>query len=162
MKQLSKTTKLSLLIIIFIIIILIILIAIYPNNRNNSILFKNSYENYAWGARNYGYYIYSNGNIKEYDDYDNKKKLKSAKISKEELNQLKELANIVEDKYEESASSFKLSDSGIFTKQIYNSKLSKQVVLSKKGDSAGNNLTETSQKILKLTDELYNKYLNEK
>ena len=161
MKQLSKKTKLSLGIIICIIIISIVSIVLYLNSKSNNILFKSSYENYAWGARSYGYYIYSNGDIKEYDNYDNDRKLKSAKISSEELTQLKELAGMVEDKYEVDTSMGQMFDAGTSTEQIYNSKLSKWVILSKFGDSMSRNSTETSQKILELTNQLYNKYLNE-
>ena len=162
MKQLSKKAKISLEIIICIIIISIISIVLYLNSKsNNNILFKSSYENYAWGARSYGYFIYFNGDIKEYDDYDNDRKLKSAKISNEELAQLKELASMVEDKYENDTSMGQMFDAGISTEQIYNNKLSKWIVLSKYGDSMGRNSTETSKKILELTNQLYNKYLKE-
>ena len=131
------------------------------NSKDNNILFKSSNKSYAFGARSFGYYIYSNGDIKEYDDYDNDRKLKSAKISSEELTQLKKLASMVEDKYEKDTSMGQVLDAGTSTKQIYNSKLSKWVILSVFGDSMGRNSTETSQKILELTNQLYNKYLNE-
>ena len=157
-----KKTKLSLGIIICIIIISIISVVLYLNSKDNNILFKSSYENHAWGDISYGYYIYFNGDIKEYDDYDNDRKLKSAKISNEELKQLKKLASIVKDKYKKENSRIQMFDAGIETKQIYNRRLFKWVILSKSGDTNGENSTETSQKILELTDTLYNKYLNEK
>lgn len=154
-----KRKILGIAVIICIIIISIISILLYFYSKDNNILFKYSYENYAWGARSYGYFIYSNGDIKEYDDYDNDSKLKSAKISKKELAQLIELSNMVEDKYENDTK-WQMIDAGITIKQIYNSKLSKWVILSKSGDSNGRNSSETSQKILELTNQLYNKYLS--
>lgn len=166
MKKISKKAKIFLRIILCIIILTVISIFVYLNIKDNintknaSILFESSYQNYAWKYQSYGYYIYSNGYIKEYDDYDNNKKLKSAKISEEELAQLKELAKTVEDKYEKSTIPG-TRDGGTFTKRIYNENLSKWVILSKFGDSMGNNPTETSEEILKLTDQLYEKYLKE-
>ena len=40
-----------------IIIISIVSIVLYLNSKSNNILFKSQYENYAWGARSYGYII---------------------------------------------------------------------------------------------------------
>ncbi len=161
----SKKTKI-ILGIICIIIIVTVSIFLYLNIKddinikNASILFESSYKNYAWGKQKYGYYIYSNGYIKQYDDYNKDKKLKSAKISREELSQLKELANMVEDKYEKSSIPGTY-DGGTFSKQIYNENLSKWIVLSKTGDSMGKNSTEESKRILELTNQLYDKYIKE-
>ena len=127
--------------------------------NDNNILFKFSYQNYAWAKIDRGYYIYYNGDIKEYDKYDSGIKLKATKISKEELSQLEELASIVEDKYEEGYSF--MVDGGTSTKEIYNKKLAKWIVISQSGDSMGKNSTEAGKKISELTDQIYDKYLEE-
>lgn len=152
------------LILVIFLTLLIFFLFLYShiskNTDNSSILFKSSYDNHAWNPTSYGYYIYSNGVIKEFDEYDTEKKLKSAKINKIELTQLQKLANIVEDKYTPDPNGPQFWDSGTRTRQIYNSNLSKWIILYKDGDSMGENLTETSQEILTLTSKLYDKYLN--
>ena len=163
MKKLSKKTKLSLAITICIVIILIILaILLFLNqntNNNGRILFKSSYYNNAWEPTNYGYYIYSKGVIEEFDEYNKTRKLKSAKITDEELNQLKELANTIEDKEDNaknetnsSVASIKPSDSGYYRRLIYSDRLAKWVKL---------NSSETGKKISELTNQLHDKYLGE-
>lgn len=130
MKKISKKVKILLGITTFLAII-VALIILYLNNyssRTDRILFQYSYTNYAWAPTSRGYYIYSNGIIKEYDDYNEDKELKSAQITKEELEQLKELANKVEDKYEREESAW--CDAGTSTKQIYSTRLSKWIMLS--------------------------------
>lgn len=159
MNKLSKKSKLILGIVICIITIAIILTILFFYKKSNSILFKSTYMNAAWTPTSYGYLIYSNGIIKEYDDYNEDKDLKSAKITNEELNKLKELANIVEDKYEKD-DRFQMFDAGVSTKEIYSETLERWVVLSKSGDTMGRNNTETSEEILNLIAELYNKYLD--
>lgn len=161
MKDLSNKSKLLFGIIICITLIAVIVTILYFNNKHSSILFQFSHENYAWTPTSFGYNIYSNGVIKEYDNYNEEKELKSAKITKEELNQLKELANKVEDKYEKDNSGFQMFDAGTTTKQIYSERLSKWIVLSKSGDTMGSNSTEISKEILNLTKQLYDKYLND-
>lgn len=166
MKNLSKSIILGIIILLLILVSIISLILYFNNQINNqkSVLFESSYTNFAWGYANYGYIIYSDGTIEEYDNSDEKRitDLKKDKITKEELNQLKTLANKVEDKYEEDNSGFPpMNDGGTSEKSIYNARLSKFVILSKSGDSLGGNSTETSKEILELTEKLYNKYLNE-
>ena len=125
MKNLSK--RIILRIVLLLLIILIILVLLYFNTQK-SVLFKSSYTNYAWGYANYGYIIYSNGIIQQYD-HSNEKRIenpKKDKITKEELNQLKKLSNKVEDKYENDNSGIPpMNDGGISEKAIYSSRLSK-------------------------------------
>ena len=161
MQKLSKKIIIG---IIIILIIMAIILLLYFRNNSSNILFKSSYTNHAWGYANYGYIIYSNGIIQQYD-HSNEKRIenpKKDKITKEELNQLKKLSNKVEDKYENDNSGIPpMNDGGISEKAIYSSRLSKFVILSRSGDSLGKNATDTSKEILELTEKLYNKYLNE-
>ena len=94
--------KKKIIISLIIVAIIILSIIIVLNTYNNKILFKMTGESWSNGYHCWGYTIKSNGVIKEYDNQDRKSKLKSAQITKEELNKLKELANKVEDSYEES------------------------------------------------------------
>lgn len=91
-------------IIIFSIAIIFSLIIFIINKNNNHILFRCSYENHAWGSKHYGYIIYSNGKIEEFDSYNEDKELKKAKISKEELKELTRLLLLVKDEYHENTS----------------------------------------------------------
>ena len=104
-----------------------------------------------------GFYIYSNGTIEEYDNYDKSRKLKSSKITNKELKELQSLSDEIEDKYKKENSGW--NDAGIATKQIYNSQKSKWIKISERGDKVGNNTTETGKKIVNLTDQLCDKYL---
>lgn len=156
MKKLSKK---SIFLFGIILLCIIILTIIFFKHKNNSILFKSTYMNGAWEPTSYGYFIYSNGIIKEYDDYNKDKELKSAKLTVEELNQLKELANKVKDKYEKNEK-FQMFDAGISSQQIYSQRLGRWIVLSNSGDTNGSNNTEISKEILNLIETIYNKYLN--
>lgn len=158
MEKTFKKTKLIKTVIICIIVLMVILAILYFYNKKNSVLFKSSFTNFAWEPISDGYIIYSNGIIKEYDDYNKNKELKSAKISNEELERLKELANKVEDNYKED-DSIKMRDFGVHTSKIYSKRLKKWIKLSSFGDMNGNNKTEESQEILNLTQEIYDKYL---
>ena len=151
--------KRSLLLGVIISIIVLILLVVLYNVKKNNVLFQSSYENYAWNNRSYGYKIYRNGVISEYDDYDHSRQLKSAKITNEELIQLKELVNMVKDKYEVESGSVHTIDAGVTTVKVYSSKLSKWVILSRHGDQVGVNSSDVSQEILEFTNQLYNKYL---
>lgn len=157
MRKLSKKIKLVSGIAISLIVIATIIVLLYLKDNSNRILFKSLYTNYAWDTISRGYYIYSNGVIKEYDDYNEDRELKSARITNGELNQLKKLANKVENAYEKKDNAW--FDAGTLTKQIYSNRLSMWVVLSQNGDSMVCNSTETSKEILKLTNELCDKYL---
>lgn len=148
------------LIYIIFIMLIVIISAFILINKNKKELFIYSYRNSAWGYRNYGYIIYTDGTIKEYDYADESRELKSAKISQEELNSLKELANEVDDEYEKD-NSMVIYDAGLTTEEIYNSKTKRWIVLSKWGDAMGSNNSEEAKKILKIVHELYNKYLDE-
>ena len=156
----NRLKKVVLIIGILIVIISIIVVLCFNNQK--SVLFKSSHINYAWGYVNYGYIIYNDGVIQQYDDSKEKRieNLKKDKITKEELSQLKELSNKVEDKYEKNNNGWEMFDAGVSEKAIYSSRLSKFVILSRWGDSIGSNSTDTSKEILELTEKLYNKYLN--
>lgn len=160
MKKLNTKSKVLVGIVMCIFAIAIILIILYFNHKNSSVLFRFSHENYAWSPTSYGYSIYSNGIIEEYDDYNEDEELKKAKITNEELNKLKELANKVEDKYEKN-DKIQLFDAGTSTRKIYSDRLGKWIILSKGGDSMGKNNTETSIEILEFVEELKQKYLGE-
>ena len=142
-------------------IIAITLLCIYFNGGFNNILYMESYENHAWSSTNYGYFITYNGIIKEFDKYDKDRKLKSAKISKEELNQLINLADLVIDDYRPDTSGLYMADYGVHTTKVYSRSLSTWIILSKFGDSNGSNNTERSKMIQELASELYTKYLGQ-
>lgn len=161
MKNLSKRPKLVIGIIVCIVCIIAIIVTLLITNVNNRVLFVSSHQSYAWGYVSLGYTIYSNGVIKEFNSNKNESELKSAKISKDELNQLKELANQVEDKYKKSDMAF-TTDAGTTEKRIYSERLSKLVLLSKSGDTEGYNSSDASKEILELTNKLYYKYLRNK
>lgn len=52
-------------------------------------------------------------------------------------------------------------DAGDSTEQIYNIETGESILLRKGGNTAGENNTEESIRILELTDELYEKYIEE-
>jgi len=167
---LSKKTK-KIIGILIIIIIGIIISLIFFSKINKKVIYINSYSNFAWGAEGYGYKIYSNGIIEEYDEHNSEAKLKRAKISKEELLQLKKLANSVEDDYIDSNSfapnsyesiiNAATEDAGVTEKKIYNNEEKKWITLSQSGDTVGHNDTEEAKKIIELTELLYKKYLKD-
>lgn len=66
MRKLSKKIKLVSGIAISLIVIATIIVLLYLKDNSNRILFKSLYTNYAWDTISRGYYIYSNGVIKEY------------------------------------------------------------------------------------------------
>jgi hypothetical protein len=77
-------------------------------NSNNGILFKKEYSNNSWGNESKDFYIYKDGTIKEYNNGITKKQ---AKISKDELKKLKDLAiaagiAMESDSKEEAANNF--------------------------------------------------------
>lgn len=170
-KKLSK--KIKIIIGVLIIIIVGIIISLLRINKINGIvIFINSHDNYAWAPVSYGYKIYDNGIIEEYNEYNNDKELKRAKISNEELAKLKELADSVEFKYTKKlnpesilhpdsfAGAMKVMwDAGVTEKKIYNSKKSKWITLYEYGDTMGYNDTEYTKEIIELTEQLYEKYL---
>lgn len=137
--------------IIFITIIFIIIFSIImfkANKNNKQILYRCSYVNYAWGTTDYGYIIYNNGNIEEFDKYDKDKKLKKAKISNEELEELIRLSLLVQSTYV-GQNSILLADSGQRTEEIYNQDSKKWIRLLESGEyNNGKNYDEQSDKIL--------------
>ena len=151
--------KKVLIIIVIIILALCIAVGIMFSVKNNKkALFIHSYENYAWRSTSYGYIIYSDGTIKEYDDFNDNKELKENKLTKDELDELKKLANKVQDKFEVD-NSFQLFDAGTTVDKIYNDKLNKWIILDKRGNDNGSNNSEESKKIQELVDKLYEKYI---
>lgn len=155
MKRISN--KVAVVLGCIICIIAVILMLIYFNCRNTNILFKYSYSNYAWEPVDTGFVIYSNGLIKEYDEYNKKSKLKYAWLTKNELKQLKELSNLVEDECEKYNGMTR--DFGVYTNEIYSERLGEWVVLSQHGDFVITNSTGISKQILQLTDEFRSRYL---
>lgn len=172
-KNLSKKIKIVIgVLIITVVVIIISLILI--NKFNNKVIFINSHDNYAWEPVSYGYKIYDNGIIEEYDKYDNDDELKRAKISNEELTKLKELADSVESNYTKKLNpesilhpnSFAgamevMWDAGVTEKKIYNNKENKWITLYEYGDTMGYNNTEETKEIIELTEQLYEKYLED-
>ena len=153
--------KLSKKSIISIIIIIAVILLFFLDNYSNEILFKSSYTNASWGHVDYGYIIYKNGIIQQYDNSDEKhiKNIKKDKITILELIQLKILANKVEDKLSTYDSRLHMLDSGVSEKIIYSKTLSKFVVLYQNGYDYAKNTSEAGEEILNLTEKLYNKYL---
>ena len=126
---------------------------------NNQIIFMYSYKNNSWGSVSRGYIIYANGEIEEYDVYNDDAELKKAKISKKELKELKNLANSIDSNYINRTNSANLFDAGFIEKKIYNSKGKKWIILYQSGDKNGYNDTEETEKIIELTQQLYEEYL---
>lgn len=149
MKQVFKKKKILLSIIIMSIVIAIIGLIKYK--FNSQLLFK--YECYGALGEDLGYVIYNNGIIEKSDNS------KSAKITKVELEQLKQLSGAVED------NDYKVTTSGIYGEgssitQIYNFHKLQWITLSEAySNTSRHNESEAIEKILELTDELYDKYL---
>lgn len=117
--------------IVIIIILAVILLVLYFKNKSNQAIFNSSYESYSNGYMSNGYIIYSNGIIKEHNT-DGNTKLKSNKISKEELRELKELIKTIEEQYEEKTLQKHeiVIDIGSTTKSIYSNEMKKWIILS--------------------------------
>jgi len=150
---------------IIIIIIIIAITAIAILHSKNNILFKKSNTS-AFGNYEDGYIIYKNGIIQKYYVKDGKylkytKYLEKAKITNEELSKLKELANTVEDKFEENTGFQRPSTEDRLEIKIYSDKLSKfvELYILGFGTFCGLNPTETANEILEFTGILYDKYL---
>lgn len=157
-------------IIIILEIVLIILIKLIVTNK--AAIFIHSHQNYARVRNKSGYIIYNNGTIREFDEANTNKKLKYAKITDDELTQLKVLADLVKENYvsdddpnywlNPEGTKFRMEkwfDAGITEKKIYNSIDKKWITLYTNGDKMGYNDTEESKKIIELTNELYKKYI---
>lgn len=172
-KKVSKKIKIIIGVLIIIVVGIIISLLLI-NKFKSKVIFINSHENYAWSPVSYGYKIYNNGIIEEYDEYDNEEELKRAKISNEELMKLKELADSVEADYTKklnpqsilNPNSFAAAmevmwDAGVTEKKIYNNKEDKWITLYQYGDTMGYNNTEETKEIIELTEQLYEKYLKD-
>ena len=120
MKKIFKKKIIIIGIILFIAIIIFIL--------KFCILYKFYAVNYAWGEYHGYIYIFSNGLYIDYYNHSGEKNFKKAKISKEELKQLKNLAKNLEDKYEED-NSIRMNDAGQHTEKIFNRKKFRWILL---------------------------------
>ena len=128
--------------------------------ETENLLFKYSYISHGRYNISYGFYIFNDGKIKEYDDYDKSRKLKKDQLDEEEIQKLYELSTLVKDEFE-TDKSVPIHDIGISTTQIYNEKLSKWVMLTSGGDSLGRNSTKESEEILDLIKKITKKYLDD-
>ena len=158
--ELNKKKKIILGIIFILIILIAVLIFFLSHKNSNGILFRKTYVNNAWDHKDYGYVIYSNGIIKEYDNINKTRKLRKGKLTESELKELKQLSVKVEDEYVKDTKR-KMFDAGLSVYEIYNTKSHKWIVLRKFGDEMGSNDSEESQKILELTQKLYEKYIEQ-
>lgn len=122
----------SIVILIVAIISMLGIIYVLRKDNGQQPLYEDSYENNAWGYVNYGYTIYENGLIKQYDNSKEKRiqELKEAVLTKDELSKMKEFANKIEDKFEVDDSSMIVFDAGLTIRKIYNKKLGKWITLS--------------------------------
>lgn len=143
--------------IVIIIILAVILLVLYFKNKSNQAIFNSSYESYSNGYMSNGYIIYSNGIIKEHNA-DRNTKIKSSKISNEELKELKKLIKTIQEQYEDRTfQKHEIEiDKGSITKSIYSDEMNKWIILS---SSSKINSSENCLEILSLTEDLYNKYL---
>lgn len=140
--------------------VIAVIIFIIIKTQDKDVIFMNQFTNYANGHVEFGYYIYSNGIIQEFDNRKENSELKQKKIDKDELQKLKQLINSVEDKYEiysEDSSYWHnlVIDGGTTIKCVY--KKEKEMVLL---NGEGSNSSKESVEIKKLTEELCEKYLN--
>ncbi len=166
-----KKKIISIVIIISIIIILEIIIVLLMKWKNTKAeLFISSYDYPKMVS--YGYKIYVDGTIREYDINKSKEELKVAKIKNYELTQLKNLTNLVETNYIKGLNPISkfypntpygrivaVDDAGIEEKRIYKSVDKKWITLYKFGDEMGYNDTEETKRIIELTNQLEKKYL---
>lgn len=147
--------------ILILVAVIAVIIFIIIKIQGKDIIFMNNYTNYANGHVEFGYYIYSNGVIQEFDCKKESSELKHEKINKEELKQLKELINHLEDKYEnydeENYWNTLVIDGGTTTKCVY-TKENVFVLL----DGEGSNSSQESIEIREFTEKLYKKYINNK
>ena len=154
-----KNKKIFIIIVIIILVLCIAAGIIFSVKNNKRALFIHSHKNYNSGT-NYGYIIYSDGTIEEYEGFNYNKELKN-KLTKSELNELKELANNVQDKFEVYNDMWLQTplDVGTTVNEIYNDKLNNWIILDKSGGENGGNNSEESKRIKELVDMLYEKYI---
>lgn len=136
-------------------------------NSNNDILFKKEYSNNSWSNENKDFYIYKDGTIKKYNNGITKKQ---AKISKDELKKLKDLAKTISNETEVintnsgsllDAMSASAADAGVIKYSIYSDKLSSFILLNESGNTPVINKSENTYDIINFADSLFNKYLND-
>lgn len=162
--------KNKIFVILGIIILVLVLFFIDKNfiNKSNqysylsndaNMIYKHTYKNYAWSTQEHYFIIYKDGTILDYKNYNGETEYKIDKIKKEELQELKNLANKIEDNFTPSDSH--LEDGGNNIKEIYNETLNKWVILSKFGDTNGKNETLNSKLIIDLVNKLEDTYLEE-
>lgn len=171
-KRLDKKIKISIAIIMVIISTVIVSLVVIKNNTY--ILYSEDYSNYSWGFVSYGYTIYNDGRIEEYNSKKTDEELSKAKISREELRKLKELINKTQDKYNGNINPMTTAieqgslvlnvgmDVGTLKQKIYKKKENKWITLYKSGNPMGYNEVDETAEILKLVESLYNKYCNNK
>ena len=135
-------------------------------NSNNDILFKKEYSNNSWSNENKDFYIYKDGTIKKYNNGITKKQ---AKISKDELKKLKDLAKTISNETEVidtnsgtlNAMLGGFADAGVTEYSIYSDKLSRFILLKESGRTPVINTSENTYNILDFADTLFNKYVND-
>ena len=158
--KLNKKKKiiLGILFICIILIVALILFSYHDNESNDEVLFRYSYESRAWDPVDFGFVIYNNGIIEEYDNIKDRE-LKKGKLTKKELKELQDLSLKVKDEcvFDQEYIFF---DAGTIDYEIYNNKLSKWILLKRSGSSKCINNSKESQKILELIKELYYKYID--
>lgn len=144
--------------ILIVVAVIAVIIFIIIKIQSKDIIYMNEYTNYANGYVGFGYYIYSNGVIQEFDNRKESSELKNKKINKKELKKLKKMINSLEDKYEkhdEESYWYPLAiDGGTTTKCVYK-KENVFVLL----DGEGSNYSQESKEITDFTKELYEKYI---
>ena len=139
---------------------------------NKKILIEKSYSNYAWSAQYNGMAIFNDGtiyswnltgNMKDLENYNvnsadglknyilENGKLENKKISAKDLEKIEEYINNIEDSIEIK---YPGADQGTTTISAWNSN-GKEIILSVKVDSVGENKTNNAQELLKII----NRYL---
>ena len=145
--------------ILIVVAVIAVIIFIIIKTQDKDVIFVNKYTNYANGRVEFGYYIYSNGIIQEFDNRKENSELKQKKIDKQELQKLKQLINSIEDKYKKFEKDSRWHNSaidvGITMKGVF--KKENEIVLL---NGEGSNSSQESAEIIKLTGELCKKYLN--
>lgn len=121
-------------------------------------LFIYEYENYAWSRNLNGYIIYNDGRIEEFDVYNTEKTLKHDNLTKEELNEIKELSNQVDEELYEN--NMNMADAGTSVQQVYNSTQNKWVTLSVFTGSTTENRNEYAIELQEFIKDIEKKYIS--
>lgn len=150
--------KKKIIITIFVVCIIGIIVTINYINGKRALYTKeiNSYNT----GRFYGYTIYMDGTLKENNSKKTEKELIKTKISKEELRKLKELANKLEDNYQEKDSEYTIFDAATIYESMYSQRKSKWIKLEMTSATTyGYNDSDVAEEILNLTDSIHKKYI---